>query len=103
MICIYALAWWGVFWLLIPRNSLFRVWAFVPAAICALAIPNLIWDFVPNAHLASYLGIEGFLLPLTIVVFLLVKKTRTKISPNNRFQRTSHKVRRPLNRDVGVR
>ena len=23
-------------------------------------------------------------------------------APNNRFQRTSHKVRRPLNRDVGT-
>jgi hypothetical protein len=39
MIGIYLFAWWGVFMLLMPQRSLVRVWAFIPAALCAFGIP----------------------------------------------------------------
>ena len=53
---IYLFAWWGVFWLLIPRESSFRFWAFAPAAICAFAVPCLVGDFVSNPDLGIVLG-----------------------------------------------
>ena len=93
MICGYAFAWWGVFWLLIPRKSLFRVMAFIPAAFCALVIPNLIWDFVPNATLADTLGVAGYIMPFAIVAILLIRKRRNKKSPNKALQAIGAKAR----------
>ena len=85
LICGYAFAWWGVFWLLIPRRSLFRVMAFIPAAICALAIPNLIWKYAPTATLAEVLGIAGYIMPFAIIVGLLIKKHKNTMCPNKAF------------------
>jgi hypothetical protein len=78
IIGIYMLAWWGVFWLLIPRESLFRVWAFVPAAICAFAIPCLVWDLVLNPTLALALWIAGGLLPFGIVSAILIGRRKKR-------------------------
>ena len=100
-ICGYAFAWWGVFCLLIPRRSPFQVLAFIPAAICALAIPNLIWDFAPSATLAETFGIAGYIMPFAIVVVLLIKKHRNKKSPNKALQAIGAKARLSQNPDVG--
>ena len=44
-------------------------------------------------------------IPITALVMASVLTSVINIykSPNNRFQGTSHYVRRPLNRDVGIR
>jgi len=83
MIGIYLLAWWGVFMLLMPRRTLIRVWAFVPAAICAFGIPMAVWDFVGNPDTAIVLLVCGALLPFGLVTVLLIRRwKKTKPGPN---------------------
>jgi hypothetical protein len=83
IIGIYLLAWWGVFMLLMPGRSLVRVWAFVPAVICAFGIPMAVWDFVRNPNLAMSLWAIGGLLPFGLLAVLLIKQwNRRKQRPN---------------------
>jgi hypothetical protein len=75
---IHWFAWWGVFWLLIPGDSPLRLWAFLPAAICALGIPILVWDHVSNSILGTVLWFASWLLPFGIMAGLLVRCRRKR-------------------------
>lgn len=74
MIGIYLLTWGGVVMILMPQRSFIRVWAFLPAAVCALGIPMAVWDFVRNAELAMALLVSGGLLPFGLLAALLVRR-----------------------------
>jgi hypothetical protein len=60
--------------LLMPQRSLIRVWAFIPAAVCAFGIPMAVWDFVRNPDLAMVLLAGGGLLPFCLLVVLLIRR-----------------------------
>jgi hypothetical protein len=78
IIGIYLVAWWGVFWLLIPPESPFRFWAFFPAAICAFTVPCLVLDFVSNPDMGIGLWAAGGILPFGIVTGLLIRRWRKR-------------------------
>ena len=85
VIAAYFVAWWLVFWQIPTKGAPLRFFAFIPAFICAFAVPGFVWEsqiFSVNVQFRLLIGsgVIPFILAAGIWWWKLIKRRTSEQS-----------------------
>ena len=70
-LAIYLAAWWLTFWLWLRKHDFIRALAFIPAALCSVAVPMTISDILQSTPTIAI--VIWFALPIVLVTVMLLR------------------------------